>query len=145
MTNRCWKRCYESLKDEQLELFALNRFRELFFLFHSEKKRETCVCVCVFVRAWWKEMRMRSVVFEKSLFSVEFRDFCLLRSILELIIRSLVNIKRERKKFTSLTEIKNSSLHLRFKLQKIHSTRYYTRSDFRLFYLILIFCAVSAF
>jgi hypothetical protein len=144
MTSRCWKRCYESLKNEQFELLALDRFRELFFLSHSKEKRETCVCVCVFVRAWWKEMRMRSVVFEKSLSSVEFKDFCLLRSILELIIRSLVNIKRKRKKFTSLTEFKNSSLHLRFKLQKVHFTRYYTRSDLRLFYFILIFCAVSA-
>jgi hypothetical protein len=90
-------------------------------------------------------MRMKSVVFEKSLSSVESRDFCLLRSILELIIRSLVNIKRREKKSISLTEFKNSRLHLRFKLQKVHSTRYYTRSDLKLFYLILIFCAVSAF
>jgi hypothetical protein len=145
MTSRCWKRCYEFLKNEQFELLALNRFRELLFLFHSEEKRETCVCVCVFVRAWWRRMRMRSVVFEKSLFSVEFRDFCLLRSIFKLIIRSLVNIKRKREKSTSLTKFRNSSLHLRFKLQKVHFTRYYTRSDLRLFYLILIFCAVSAF
>jgi hypothetical protein len=145
MTSRCWKRCYESLKNEQLEFFALDRFRELLFLSHSEEKRETCVCVCVFVRAWWEEMRMKNVVFEKSLSSVEFRNFCLLRSILELIIRSLVNIKRKKKKFISLTKFKNSSLHLRFKLQKVHSTRYYTRSDLRLFYLILISCAVSAF
>jgi hypothetical protein len=145
MTSRCWKRCYESLRDEQFEFFALDRFRELSFLSHSEEKRETCVFVCVFVRAWWERMRMRSVVFEKSLSFVEFRDFCLLRSILELIIRSLVNIKRRREKFISLTKFKNLNLHLRFKLQKIHSTRYYTRSDLRLFYLILIFCAVSAF
>jgi hypothetical protein len=145
MTSRCWKRCYESLKDEQFEFFALDRFRELLSLFHSEEKRETCVCVCVFVRAWWKKMRMKNVVFEKSLSSVEFKDFCLLRSILELITRSLVNIKRREKKFISLTKFKNSNLHLRFKLQKIHSTRYYIRSDFRLFYFILIFCAVSVF
>jgi hypothetical protein len=116
----------------------------VFFLSFRREARDMCVCVCVFVRAWWKKMRMKSVVFEKNLFSVEFKNFYLLRSILELIIRSLVNIKREEKKSISLTKLKNSSLHLRFKLQKVHSTRYYTRSNLRLFYLILIFCAVSA-
>jgi hypothetical protein len=144
MTSRCWKRCYESLKNEQLEFFALDRFRELLFFSHSKEKRETCVCVCVFVRVWWEEMRMKSVVFEKNLSFVESKNFCLLKSILELIIRSLVNIKKEKEKFISLTKFRNSSLHLRFKLQKVHSTRYYTRSNLRLFYFILIFCAVSA-
>jgi hypothetical protein len=52
--------------------------------------------------------------FRKNLSSVEFRDFCLLKSILELIIRSLVNIKKERRKSTLLTEFRKSSLHLRF-------------------------------
>jgi hypothetical protein len=70
-----------------------------------------CVCVCLCVR---KKMRIKSVVCEKSLSFVEFKDFYLLRSILELVIRSLVNIKRKEKKSTSLTEFKSSSLHLRF-------------------------------
>ncbi len=51
------------------------------------------MCVCVFVHAWWERMQMKSVIFEKNLSSVEFRNFCFLKSILELIIRSLVNIK----------------------------------------------------
>jgi hypothetical protein len=70
-----------------------------------------CVCVCLCVR---EKMRIRSVVCEKSLSFVEFRDFCLLKSILELITRSLVNIKREEKKFTSLIKFTSSNLHLRF-------------------------------
>jgi hypothetical protein len=59
--------------------------------------RDVCVCVCVCwcFCAWEKKMRMKSVAFEKNLSFVEFRNFCLLKSILELIIRSLVNIKKE--------------------------------------------------
>jgi hypothetical protein len=92
------------------------RFRSIswvaFFLSFRKNARNVCVCVCL---CWWAwEMRMKSVVFEKNFSFVEFKDFCLLRSILELIIRSLANIKREKKKFTSLTKFKNSSLHLRF-------------------------------
>jgi hypothetical protein len=143
----------ESMLKAMLRVFERRTTRILRFksiswvvsLSFIQKRNARRVCVCVFVRAWWKEMRMKSVVFEKSLSSVEFKDFCFLRSILELITRSLVNIKRREEKFTSLTEFRNSSLHLRFKLQKIHSTRYHTRSNLRLFYLILIFCAVSAF
>jgi hypothetical protein len=107
--------------------------------------RDVCVCACVDVCVLEKKMRMKSVVFEKNFSFVEFRNFYLLKSILELIIRSLVNIKRKKKKFISLIKFKNSNSHLRFKLQKVHFIRYYTQSDFRLFYFILIFCAVSAF
>jgi hypothetical protein len=67
------------------------------------------VCVCVFVRAWWEEMRMKNVVFEKNLSFVEFKDFCFLKSILELIIRSLVNIKRKKK---SLFRWQNSKIQI---------------------------------
>jgi hypothetical protein len=59
--------------------------------------RRVNVCVCVFVCVFEKKMQMKSVVFEENLSSVQFRNFCLLRSILELIIRSLVNIKRKRR------------------------------------------------
>jgi hypothetical protein len=68
MTSRYWKRCYESLKDEQLELLVSDRFRELLSLFHSEEKRETCeyvcVCVCVFEKDANEKRRFR----EKSFF-----------------------------------------------------------------------------
>jgi hypothetical protein len=114
-----------------------------FSLSFRRKARDVCVCVCLC--AWRRKMRMKNVAFEKNLFFVEFKDFYFLRSILELIIRSFVNIKRREEKFTSLTEFRNSSLHLRFKLQKVHSTRYYTFSDLRLFYLILISCAAQLF
>ncbi len=69
-----------------------------------------CVCVCVFVCVCLcvrEKMRIKSVVCEKDLSSVEFKDFCLLRSILELIARSLVNIKRERR---SLLRWRNSNI-----------------------------------
>jgi hypothetical protein len=97
MTSRYWKRCYESLKNEQFEFFVSNRFRELFFLSHSEKKRETCKCVCVCVCVFEKKTQMKNVVFEEDFFSVQSKDFRFLKSIFELIIRSLVNIKRKKK------------------------------------------------
>ncbi len=78
-----------------------NRFRELSFLSHSKKRRETCVCVLCS-----KEIRIKSVVCEKDLSSIEFKDFCFLKSILELIVNSLVNIKRKKKKSISLTKFK---------------------------------------
>ncbi len=53
-----------------------------------------CVCVCSCVR---EKIRIKSVVCEKDLSSVELKDFCLLRSILEIIARSFVNIKRKRR------------------------------------------------
>jgi hypothetical protein len=66
----------------------------VFFLSFRREARDVYVCVCVLCS---KEMRIKSVVCEKDLSSVEFKDFCLLRSILELIVRSFVNIKREKK------------------------------------------------
>jgi hypothetical protein len=125
------------------------RFRSISWIVFSfsfrKKARDVCVYACVDVCVLEKKIRMRNVAFEKNLSFLEFRNFYFLKSILELIIRSLVNIKRKREKFTSLTEFKNSSSHLRFKLQKVHSTRYYTRSNLRLFYFILISCVVSTF
>ncbi len=72
----------------------------------SARRVCVCVCVCLCVR---KKMRIRNAVFEKSLYSVEFRNFCLLKSILELVIRSLVNIKREKR---SLLRWQNSKVRV---------------------------------
>jgi hypothetical protein len=79
----------------------------LSFSFRKEA-RDVCVCVCLCVFDE-KEMRMKSVVFEKKISFVEFKNFCFLRSILELIIRSLVNIK-ERKR--SLFRWQNSEIQV---------------------------------
>jgi hypothetical protein len=87
----------------------------------SFRREARDVCVCVFVRAWWEKMQMKSVVFEKNLSFVESRNFCLLRSIFELITRSLVNIKERREvyfvdriqkfKFTFAFQVTKSSLY----------------------------------
>jgi hypothetical protein len=69
----------------------------------KEEAGNVCVCVCC-VR---ERMRIKSVVCEKDLSSVESKDFCFLKSILELIIRSLVNIKRKRR---SLLRWRNSNI-----------------------------------
>ncbi len=62
-------------------------------LIQKRSARRVSVCVCVYcVR---RKMRIKSVVCEKDFYSVEFKDFCFLKSILELIVRSLVNIKRK--------------------------------------------------
>jgi hypothetical protein len=143
MTNRCWKRCYESLKDEQFEFFALNRFRELSFLFHSEEKRETCVCVCVcvFVRAWWERMQMKNVVFEKNLSFVEFRNFYFLRSIFEFIICSFVNIKERRKVyFVDRIQKFKSTFALQVTKNSFYSLLYSIKSQIILFYLNFLCC-----
>jgi hypothetical protein len=73
------------------------------FSFRREA-RDVYVCVCVLCS---KKMRIKNVVCEKNLFFVEFKDFCFLRSILELIVRSLVNIKREER---SLLRWRNSNI-----------------------------------
>jgi hypothetical protein len=88
--------------------------------------RDVCVCVCVCwcFCAWEKEMRMKSVAFEKNLSSVEFKDFCLLKSILELIIRSFVNIKRKRRNL--------------FRWQKLKIQIYICTSNYRKFTLFVI-------
>jgi hypothetical protein len=72
-----------------------------------------CVCVCLCV---WKKMQMKSVVFEENLSSVQSEDFCLLRSILELIIRSLVNIKREKRSLLRWQKFKYSFTQFYFNL-----------------------------
>ncbi len=50
----------------------------------------------------------------KNLSFVEFKDFCFLKLILELIARSLVNIKRRRRSLLCWQNSKSSKLHLRF-------------------------------
>jgi hypothetical protein len=80
----------------------------VFSLSFRRKARDVCVCVCLCVLDE-KKMRMKSVVFEKNLSFVEFKDFCFLKSILELIIRSLVNIKKEKR---SLFRWQNSKIQV---------------------------------
>jgi hypothetical protein len=96
-----------------------------------------CVCVCLCVR---EKMRIKSVVFEKSLYSVEFRDFCLLKSILELIICSLVNIKRKRR---SLLRWQNSEVRVYIYASNYRSSffsLYSFRSQIILSYFNLLCC-----
>ncbi len=67
----------------------------MLFLFSFRRKmRNVCICMCVLCS---KRMRIKNVVCEKDLFFVEFKDFCFLKSILELIVHSFVNIKRKEK------------------------------------------------
>jgi hypothetical protein len=98
------------------------------FLSFRRKARDVwmceCVCVCLCV---WEEMQMRSVVFEKSFSFVQFKDFYLLRSILELIIRSLVNIKR-----------KERSL-LRWQKFKYSFTQFYLNLNYYSFHFLKLF------
>jgi hypothetical protein len=84
------------------------------------------MCVCVFVRLR-KRMQMKSVVFEKNLSSVQFKDFRLLRSILELIIRSLVNIKREKRSL------------LRWQKFKYSFTQFYFNFNYYFFHFLKLF------
>ncbi len=70
----------------------------------SFRREARDVCACVLCS---RKMRIKNVVCEKDLSSVEFKDFCLLRSILELIARSFVNIKRRRR---SLLRWRNANI-----------------------------------
>jgi hypothetical protein len=85
-------------------------------------------------------MRIKSVVFEKSLYFVEFRDFCLLKSILELVIRSLVNIKKEKR---NLFRWQNSEVRVYIYASSYKSSLfslYSFRSQIILFYLNFLCC-----
>jgi hypothetical protein len=117
----------------------------VFSLSFRKEARDVCVCVCVCLCVRKRKMRIKSVVCEKNLSFVEFKDFCFLKSILELITRSLVNIKKEKR---SLLRWQNSEVRVyicaSLQVTKVHFIRY-IRSDFKLFYFILIFCAVSVF
>jgi hypothetical protein len=129
-------------------IIRILRFRSISWIALSlsfrREARDVCVCACVCVCScvWKKKKRIKNVVFEKNLYFAEFRDFFLLKSISELITRSLVNIKRERK---ILLCWQNSEVRIyicaSLQITKVHFIRY-TRSDFRLFYFILTFCAV---
>jgi hypothetical protein len=96
--------------------------------------------VCVFVCVFERKMRIRSAVFEKSLYSVEFRDFCLLKSILELVTRSLVNLKRKRR---NLLRWQNSKVRIYIYASSYRSSLfslYSFRSQIILSYLNLLCC-----
>jgi predicted membrane protein len=84
---------------------------------------------------------MKSVVFEKSFSFVEFRDFCLLKSILELIIRSLVNIKRKEEIYF-VDKIQKFKFTFAFQTTKssFYSLLYSIRSQIILFYLNFLCC-----
>jgi hypothetical protein len=86
-------------------------------------------------------MQMKSVVFEKNLSFVEFKDFCLLRSILELIIRSLVNIK-EKEEVYFVDKIQKFKFTFAFQVTKssFYSLLYSIRSQIILSYLNLLCC-----
>jgi hypothetical protein len=74
----------------------------------SFRREARDVCVCVYVcLCVWERMRIKSVVCEKSLSFVEFKDFCSLRSILEFIVRAFVNIKKEER---NLLRWRNSNI-----------------------------------
>ncbi len=109
-------------------------FVSCFFSFIQKKSARRvnvwmCVCVCLCV---WEEMQMKSVVFEKSLFSVQSKDFCFLRSILELITRSLVNIKRRRRSLLRWQKFKYSFIQFYFNLN------YYSFHFLKLFEIYLL-------
>jgi hypothetical protein len=115
-----------------IQIFRLRSISWIvFFLSFRRKARDVCicVCVCVFVCVFERKMRVKNVVCEKNLFSVESKDFCFLKSILELIICSFVNIKRREEEFTSLTKFKSSSLRLRFVTS--YKSSFYSLYSFR--------------
>jgi hypothetical protein len=86
-------------------------------------------------------MQIKSVVFEKSLFSVEFKNFYLLRSILELIIRSFVNIKEKRKiYFVDKIQKFKSTFAFQATENSFYSLLYSIRSQIILFYFNFLCC-----
>jgi hypothetical protein len=136
----------ESILKAMLRVFErrtirIFRFRSISWVVSSLSfRREArdvwmCVCVCLCV---WKRMQMKSVVFEKNLSSVQFRNFCLLRSILELITRSLVNIKRKRRSLLRWQKFKYSFTQFYFNLN------YYFSHFLKLFEIYLL-CFVVLF
>ncbi len=111
----------------------------LFSLIQKRSARRVCVCVCVCLCVR-ERMSIKSAVFEKSLYFVEFRDFCLLKSILELVIRSLVNIKREKR---SLLRWQNSEVRVYIYASSYRSSLfslYSFRSQIILFYFSFLCC-----
>jgi hypothetical protein len=113
------------------------------FLSFRRETRDVCVCVCVLCS---KEMRIKSVVCEKNLSSVEFKDFYLLKSILELIVRSLVNIKREKR---SLLRWRNSNIFYSILSFKHFFIQFYLNFNCYFFFLkffeIYVLCFIVLF
>ncbi len=111
------------------------------FLSFIQKRSARRVCVCVFVRAWWERMQMKNVVFEKNLSFVEFKDFCLLKSIFKLIIRSLMNIKERRKTyFVDKIQKFKSTFALQATESSFYSLLYSIKSQIILSYLNFLCC-----
>jgi hypothetical protein len=81
---------------------------------------------------------MKSVVFEKKFSFVQFRNFRFLRSILELIIRSLVNIKKKEEIYFVDKKFKYSSTQFHLNLN-------YYFFHFLKFFEIYFFCFVVLF
>ncbi len=104
--------------------------------------RDVCVCVWIDACLMRKKMRMRNVVFEKNFSFVEFRDFCFLRSILELIVRSFVNINREERKIYFVDKIQKFKFTFAFQVTKssLYSLLYSIKSQIILFYLNFLCC-----
>ncbi len=96
-----------------------------FFLIQKRSARRVNVCVCVFVCL--RRMQMKNVVFEKNLSSVQSKDFCFLRSILELIIRSFVNLKRKKRSL------------LRWQKFKYSFTQFYLNLNYYSFHFLKLF------
>jgi hypothetical protein len=111
-------------------------------VFSLSFKRETrnvyvCACVCLFVCS--KKNANKKRCFRKNLYFVEFRNFYLLKSILELIIRSIVNIKREK----SLFRWQNSKIRIYIYASSYKSSfflLYSFRSQIILFYFNFLCC-----
>jgi hypothetical protein len=84
---------------------------------------------------------MKSVVFEKKFSFVEFRNFYLLKSILELIIRSLVNIKKEKKVyFVDRIQKFKSTFAFQATESSFYSLLYSIRSQIILSYFNFLCC-----
>jgi hypothetical protein len=71
------------------------------------KTRDVCVCVCVFVCVFEEKMRIKIVVFKKSLYSIEFKR-CLIFEIDSWINYTFV--REHKKKEKSLLRWENSNI-----------------------------------
>ncbi len=105
----------------------------LFSLIQKRSARRVNVYVCVFVCL--RRMQMKNVVFEENFSFVQFKDFCFLRSILELITRSLVNIKRKERNLLRWQKFKYSFIQFYFNLN-------YYSFHFLKFFEIYFLCLV---
>jgi hypothetical protein len=98
----------------------------------KKEARDVWMCVCMCVYVFEKRMQMKSVVFEENFFFIQFKDFCFLKSILELIIRSLVNIKRKKRSLLCWQKFKYSFIQFYLNLN------YYSFRFLKLFEIYLL-------